>query len=180
MTDKEGNKEDSVNYGSSVAAKDFTVDTTYFDIVKVEGIADKGVLGLVNGEIDADVKINITINDVLDKTYTYGKDFDDANTVDGGQFVLNDGGAKTQSFKIVVTDKAGNVIDTSNKDEYKPGYVFFDQLVVSQNAFVQFYANKVLFFGSIAGVALLAGFIIFIVVKKRKKDDEEENTKLQA
>ncbi len=64
MTDKAGNKEDSVNYGSSVAAKDFTIDTTYSDIVKVEGIADKGVLGLVNGDIDADAKINITINDV--------------------------------------------------------------------------------------------------------------------
>lgn len=47
-----------------MAAKDFTIDTTYSDIVKVEGIADKGVLGLENGNIDADAKINITINDV--------------------------------------------------------------------------------------------------------------------
>lgn len=64
MTDKAGNKEETVNYGSSVAAKDFTIDTTYSDIVKVEGITDKGVLGLENGDINADAKINITINDV--------------------------------------------------------------------------------------------------------------------
>lgn len=163
----------SVNYstevekmliGDTASAKTdkLTVNFTVEDLIRLE-------------------KIEVYINDTLDKTYTYGKDFDDANTFDGGRFVINDGGAKTQNFKIVVTDKAGNVINTSNKEQYKPGYVFFDQLVVSQNAFVQFYANKVLFLGSIAGVALLAGFIIFIVVKKRKKkDDEEENTKPQA
>lgn len=117
-------------------------------------------------------KIEVYVNDAIEKTYTYGKDFDDANTFDGGQFVIADGGASTQNFKIVVTDKAGNVIDTSNKDEFKPGYVFFDQLVVSPNAFAQFFANKALFFGSIAVVAVAAGTVIFIVAKKRRKNDE--------
>lgn len=64
MTDKAGNKESNVNYGSSVAAKEFTVDTTYSNIVKVEGITDKGVLGLENGEINLDASISITINDI--------------------------------------------------------------------------------------------------------------------
>lgn len=64
MTDKAGNKEKTVNYGDSAAANDFTIDTTYSDIVKVEGIKDKGVLGLKNGDIKADAEIKITIHDV--------------------------------------------------------------------------------------------------------------------
>lgn len=64
MTDKAGNKEKIVNYSDSAAANDFTIDTTYSDIVKVEGIKDKGVLGLKNGDIKADAEIKITIHDV--------------------------------------------------------------------------------------------------------------------
>lgn len=178
-----------------VCSATFRVDSTPADIISVNYSTDveKMLIGdtasaktdklTVNFTVEDLIrleKIEVYINDTLDKTYTYGNDFDDANTFDGGQFVINDGGAKTQSFKIVVTDKAGNVIDTANKEQYKPGYVFFDQLVVSPNSFAQFYANKALFFSSIAGVALLAGFIIFVVVKKRKKDDDEENTNPQA
>lgn len=175
-----------------VCSATFRVDSTPADIISVNYSTEveKMLIGDTASAKTDKLTINFTVEDLirLEKievfvndmenpldTYTYGKDFDDANTFDGGQFVIDDGGAKTQNFKIVVTDKAGNVIDTSNKEQYKPGYVFFDQLVVSQNAFVQFYANKVWFFGSIAGVALLTGFIIFIVVKKRKKDDEEQS-----
>lgn len=178
-----------------VCSATFRVDSTPADIISVNystevekmligdtasAKTDKLTVNFTVEDLIRLEKIEVYINDVLDKTYIYGKDFDDFNTFDGGQFVINDGGAKTQIFKIVVTDKAGNVIDTSNKEQYKPGYVFFDQLVVSPNAFAQFYANKALFFGSIGGVALVAGIIIFVVVKKRKKDDDEENTNSKA
>ena len=157
----------SVNYSTEVEKKlvsdsasaktdKLTVNFTVEDLIRLE-------------------KIEVYINDVLDKTYTYGKDFDNANTFAGGQFVVNEGGSKTQTFRIVVTDKAGNVMDTSKKDEFQPGYVFFDQLVVSSNIFAQFFADKVLFFSSIAGVVLVAGLIIFIAVKKRKKDDKRSS-----
>lgn len=60
MDDKAGNAitDNDVDYGSSVAAKDFTVDTNWSDIVTVDGIVDKGI-------IDAeDDKIQIHINDI--------------------------------------------------------------------------------------------------------------------
>lgn len=174
-----------------VCSATFRVDSTPADIISVNystevekmligdtasAKTDKLTVNFTVEDLIRLEKVEVYINDILDKTYTYGKDFDDAKTFDGGQFVVNDGGAKTQTFRIVVTDKAGNVIDTSNKDEFKPGYVFFDQLVVSQNTFAQFYANKVLFFGAIGGVALVAGIIIFGVVKKHKKDDDDKPT----
>ena len=66
MLDMAGNANTEVNYGSSVAPKDFTVDTTYRDIVKIEGINPTGtVLGLdkSTGKIDAGATIRVTIND---------------------------------------------------------------------------------------------------------------------
>lgn len=172
-----------------ICSATFKVDSTPADIISVNystevekmlisdaasAKTDKLTVNFTVEDLIRLEKIEVYINDVLDKTYTYGEDFDDANTFDGGQFVISDGGVKTQNFRIVVTDKAGNVIDTSNKDDYKPGYVFFDQLVVSPNAFIQFYANKALFWGSIAGIVLTTGIIIFIVVKKRKKYDDDQ------
>jgi len=47
----------------------------------------------------------------------------------------------------------------------------FTKVTVSQSGWVIYYANKPLFYGSIAGVILLAGGIIFLIVyKKRKKN----------
>ena len=66
MLDMAGNANTEVNYSSSVAPKDFTVDTTYRDIVKIEGINPTGtVLGLdkSTGKIDAGATIRVTIND---------------------------------------------------------------------------------------------------------------------
>ena len=66
MIDMAGNANAEVNYGSSVAPKDFTVDTTFNDIVKIEGINPTGtVLGLdkSTGKIDVDATIRVTIDD---------------------------------------------------------------------------------------------------------------------
>lgn len=156
----------SLNYSTDVNKMSFsdagsaktdalTVDFTVEDLIRLE-------------------KVEVYVNDELQKTYIYGKDFDDANSFSGGKFTISDGGANEQSFKIVATDKAGNVIDTSNKEEYKPGYVFFDRIIVTANAFAQFYANKVLFFGSIGGVVVIAAGIWFIVGMKHKKKKEED------
>ncbi|MGN0527638.1 MAG: hypothetical protein ACI4IE_00790 [Eubacterium sp.] len=65
MTDKAGNKEKNVNYGSSVAPKEFTVDKTCENIVTVTGIKDGEVLGKAEGKADSDdVKITIKIDDI--------------------------------------------------------------------------------------------------------------------
>lgn len=65
MEDKSGRKEEAVNYGNSVAAKDFVIDTTYSDIVKVDGVANGDIFGLRDdGSINDAAEIKITFNDV--------------------------------------------------------------------------------------------------------------------
>ena len=148
--------------GGSAKAENLTVNFTVEDLIRLE-------------------KIDVYVNDMDKpvKTYIYGKDFDDANTFDGGSFEI-ERNSNEQSFKIVVTDKAGNVIDTaegdSNGNTFEPGYVFFDHITVTTNQ-LAIWAKSPVFWGIIGGVAALAvGIVIFIVVKKRKKDDDEENT----
>ncbi len=75
-----------------------------------------------------------------------------------------------QHIRIVVVDKAGNVLDTEAED-FAPGYAFNGVVTISSNLFLLFYANKALFFGSIATVA--GGTILGItLLSKRKKQSE--------
>lgn len=61
MTDKAGNKEAAVNYGNSAAAKDFTVDTDYQNLIKIDGVKNGDVFG--KGKDDS-YSAKITVNDV--------------------------------------------------------------------------------------------------------------------
>lgn len=147
--------------GGSAKAENLKVDFTVEDLIRLE-------------------KVEVFINDMETpvKTYVYGKDFNDANSFDGGSFELSND-TQEQSFKIVATDKAGNVIDTSegdsNGNKFEPGYVFFDHITVTTNQIV-IWAKSPVFWGIIAAAAVVAvGLIIFIIVKKRKKDDENTN-----
>lgn len=61
LTDKAGNKEATVNYGNSAAAKDFTVDTDYQNLIKIDGVKNGDVFG--KGKDDS-YSAKITVNDV--------------------------------------------------------------------------------------------------------------------
>lgn len=168
-----------------VCSATFSVDSTPADIISVNystevskmAFSDAGSAKTEALTVDFAVedlirleKVEVYVNDELEQTYLHGKDFDDANTFDGGQFVINDGGAAEQSFRIVAEDKAGNVVDTADKDSYDPGYVFFDRIVVTANALARFYANKLLFWGSIGGIAILtAGVWVSVTMRYRRK-----------
>lgn len=76
-----------------------------------------------------------------------------------------------QHIRLVVTDKAGNIVDTDAAD-FTSGYVFNKEVTVSTNALLRFYANKPLFFGTLGGVALIGGTVLFFILKKRRKDIE--------
>ena len=68
--------------------------------------------------------------------------------------------------QIICNDCAVNADGKTN--EYNETYT---KVTVSQSGWIIFYANKPLFYGSIAGVLLLVGGIIFLIfLKKRKKE----------
>lgn len=80
-----------------------------------------------------------------------------------GEFTFDILGDKTfaHNLKIVAVDAAGN----EQVQEITEFYV-------TTNSWVVFYNNKPLFFGSITGVVLVIGLIVFLVVYKKKKDDK--------
>ena len=71
--------------------------------------------------------------------------------------------------QIICRDCAVNA--EGNTNEYNETYT---KITVSQSGWIIFYANKPLFYGSIAGVLLLVGGIIFLVALKRRKKEEDK------
>ena len=126
-------------------------------------------------------KIEIKVNGKTIQTLT-GKDFGDDIYNFTGSFELEEqNGTRAHKVQIIVTDLADNVTDTNSeeflaahsKDNEDSTYVFFNEVTVSRNFFVRWYANTGLFWGSIAGVIVLAGGIWFLIAYKRKKKEEQ-------
>ncbi len=68
---------------------------------------------------------------------------------------------------IVCTDCAvGADGNTNHYDET------FTKVTVSESGLIIYYANKPLFYGSIAGVVLTTGLIVFLIIYKKRKSDK--------
>ena len=120
------------------------------------------------------LKVQMTVDDnlKLDSVVVYldgeecqkwtGEDLEKIVT-DNENFTFDVSGNSTgaHTVKILATDSAGNESIEEINDFY-----------VTTNIFVRYYNNKPLFFGSIAGVIVVVGLIVFLVVfKRRKKED---------
>ena len=120
------------------------------------------------------LKVQMTVDDnlKLDSVVVYldgeecqkwtGEDLEKIVT-DSENFTFDVSGNSTgaHTVKILATDSAGNESIEEINDFY-----------VTTNIFVRYYNNKPLFFGSIAGVIVVVGLIVFLVVfKRRKKED---------
>lgn len=155
-----------VNLDKKIADVDKIVDgklNVKYTIVDVGGLNTIEVI--VNGET---IK-TLTSEEIGDNLYNFTGDFD----------LTEQTGTTAHKVRIKVTDLAGNVTDTDSEDFLKAHsednenstYLFFNEVTVSRNAFVRWYANKGLFWGSIAGVIVLAGGICTLVTYKRKKKE---------
>lgn len=166
--DKDGNR--------IIDTMTFTVDTTAPEIRNIINLDKK----IVNAQ---ELTVKYTIVDVgglkqievmVDgKTVDTITEFGDALNNFTGVFTLSES-SEAQTVRIKVTDKAGNVTDTASEG-FNPGdlYIFNDTITVSTNAFVRWYANKPLFWGSIGGVIVLVGLLGFLVAAKRRKKESE-------
>ena len=155
----------------------FTVDTTKPEIRNIVNL-DKQIVNAQTLDVDYTIvdvgglkSIEVIVNGSTIDTIT---EFEDSAFNYSGSFTLNES-SDAQTVQLKVTDIAGNVTDTASDDfSTNDLYVFNNTITVSTNFFVRWYANKPLFWGSIGGVIVLAGFIWFLVAFKRKKKDDKE------
>lgn len=156
-----------VNLDKKIADKDKIVDgklNVKYTIVDVGGL--KTIEIIVNGNTIQ----TLTAEDIADNAYNFTGSFD----------LEEQNGTNAHKVQIKVTDLAGNVTDTNSEDflnahsedNENSTYVFFNEVTVSRNFFVRWYANTGLFWGSIAGVVVLAAGIWFVIAAKKKKKEE--------
>ncbi len=159
-----------------------TLDTKYAEI---EFGIDKtlptiNVNNLENGKTYAEEnkKVRMSVNDNLNLAsvivYLDGKEYKNwtdeelENLIaDGGNFTFNILGdsISAHTVEVVAADAAENEYVEEITDFY-----------VTTNILVRYYNNKILFFGSIGGLILIAfGIIVLVVLKKRKTESQYRN-----
>lgn len=146
----------------------FGVDKTA-PTINVKNLENGKTYAVENMTVQMSVNDNLKLASVT--VYLDGKEHKiwtgeelDKILADGGNFNFDIAGDSTNAHtvKIVCKDAAGNEISEEIADFY-----------VTTNLWVRYYTNKPLFFGSIGGVVLLAGLIVFLVVFKRRKKEEK-------
>lgn len=156
----------------------FGVDST-MPIINIENLESNTTYALENLTVRMSVEDNLKLVKVI--VELDGKEFkvwsgDELEEIikNGGNFSFDIPGDSTGSHNLVVyaIDAAGNGAKFSgaqlpdNAEEIEDFYV-------TTNLWVRYYTNTPLFIGSIAGVIILAGLIVFLVVYKKKKSEEK-------
>lgn len=173
--DLAGNKPETTNFTEGDML--FHVDTTPAEITNVTGLEN----AIVNAESQT---VNFDIFDAIGlKQVTIYVDDQKVGIYDKFEDLINYSGTVTvyegtnQNVRLVVEDLAGNITDTDEKDEngkytFLPEFAFAHSITVSTNAFVRWYANKLLFWGTIGGAAAAAAVLFLILFLKRRKKEE--------
>ncbi len=145
----------------------FGVDST-LPTININNLESGVAYALENLTVMMSISDNLNLTKVI--VYLDGAEYvswsGDAITAiiaEGGNFSFDIAGDSTEAhtLKVVAVDAAGNELTEEIKDFY-----------VTTNLWVRYYNNKVAFYGSIAGVIVVAGLIVFLVVWKRRKDEK--------
>lgn len=132
------------------------------------------VIGLENSIVNADSQtVSFMASDAIalssiqvyidDEQIQQATDFE--TTAYESEFQVGTG--LRHKIRFVITDKAGNVLDT-DEDSFAPSYTFNKVMTVSTNFFVRWFANTPLFVGSIAVGAGGIGTVAFVFIRKRR------------
>lgn len=175
--DKAGNEAKN-DQDTKDKAINFGVDNI-LPIINIENLKSKTTYALDNMTVTMSVKDNLKLTKVIVELdgaeyKTWSAEELEEIIKNGGNFSFDIAGDSTDAHNLVVyaVDAAGNgekVSDTelpANAEEVEDFYV-------TTNLWVRYYTNKPLFFGSIAGVIVLAGLIVFLVVYKKKKNEDK-------
>lgn len=174
--DKAGNaaKNDQDTKNTAI---NFGVDST-LPIINIENLESKTTYALDNMTVKMSVKDNLKLTKVI--VELDGKEYkswsgEELETIiqNGGNFTFDISGDSTDAHNLVVyaIDAAGNGEKISDT-ELPANAEKVEDFYVTTNLWVRYYTNKPLFFGSIAGVIVLAGLIVTLVVYKKKKNEK--------
>ncbi|RRD96501.1 hypothetical protein EII17_00655 [Clostridiales bacterium COT073_COT-073] len=165
--DEAGNYPENNNYRNKEIL--FYVDKTAPEINSIVGL-EQPIINAVEVEVKYTLYDTIGLKSVL--IYVSGEevkritDFQEDRNQYGGSFSLKEKPAG-QMVRIVVEDLAGNITDTQAGD-FSSKYTVNTTVIVSTNIFVRWYANKKIFWGSLAGVLVfISGFSYVFTAKKR-------------
>lgn len=158
----------------------FTVDSKKPKIAYIDGL-ERGIVNA--GKLDVSYtisdegglsKIEILLNgETAEEITDFGNDLYRYS----GKFKLLEAAA-AQTVRIRATDRAGNVIDTADRDFNPEGqYVFNEKVTLSTNFFTRFWANKPLVAASAAVAAAVGIFVVLFIRKVKKKKSRAGETR---
>ena len=152
----------------------FGIDRT-LPIINVENLENSKTYAFDSFIVEMTVKDNLKLTTVIVELdgkmlRTWTGDELESIVKSGGNFDFEILGDSTSAHDLVVyaIDAAGNgeKIADANVPENAAS---INDFYVTTNLWVRYYNNKPLFFGSIGGIIVLAGLIVFLVVFRRKK-----------
>ena len=153
--DKAKNKSSNKAKGKELS---FVVDKTAPSIV-VAGIEDGGQYRQVSRDITLDVQDNVLLDDVdvyVDGGLIQTTGQESLLESNGIVKVTLQGANKRQILSVISTDAAGNRADSAQL-----------AFLITRNLFIQWYANKPVFFGSL-GIVFAAGSAMIVIFGRRR------------
>lgn len=191
--DTVGNKSENISYDESEVM--FRLDHTPPTIKSVSGLEKKIVnaneLNVSYEVFDAIGMAEIIVeyngkdgNRVTDRIAANGDNKENLTDVlsdltsYSGTFTIGSSNGP-EDVRIYIKDLAGNVTDTNDENFDIDSIDFNRQVTVSTNFFVRWYANKAVFWSSIAAIAVVGGGLAFFVATKRRKKDDAKTEEIK-
>lgn len=189
--DEVGNKSENINYKDADVI--FRLDTTAPALKSVSGL-EKSVVNATKLDVSYEIFDSIGIksidvyyvneNGIDSVDHIRSKDSKEENvagyiedvTSYNGKFTI--GECSKKNVRFVITDLAGNVTDTGDSNNKAVNFdssslEFNSTITVSTNPFTRWYAHTVLFWCSIAAIAVAIGAGGFAVATKLRKREEK-------
>lgn len=189
--DEVGNKSENINYKDADVI--FRLDTTAPSLKSVSGL-EKSVVNATKLDVSYEIFDSIGIksidvyyvneNGIDSVDHIRSKDSKEENaagyiedvTSYNGKFTI--GECSKENVRFVITDLAGNVTDTGDSNNKAVNFdssslEFNSTITVSTNPFTRWYAHTVLFWCSIAAIAVTIGACGFAVATKLRKREEK-------